>query len=261
MSSDEDAFLSVDTAEMDGLHDDIRHMIRWAANEQPRQRQVTLGPSELGHPCQRKLAYGLMAETAPHEARKNITSDPLPSIIGTATHSWLQDAAQRHNEMLGRIRWIAEQRVEVWPGRAGTCDLYDVDTASIVDWKVLGPTNFGKYTKHGPPMWYQKQIQLYGRGFELLGFPVRNVGICFLPRSGQLSRSFLYSEKYDPLVAQQVRERIDDITLLCVDLDLEHHPDRYPYIPKTPGDWCDFCPHWTPRPTNGFECSGPLPGI
>ncbi len=254
MTASADDFLDLESVDVEGQLQDLKAMIRWASSNAARSLQKALGPSEVGHPCDRKLAFGMMGEQG-----NESYSDPLPSIIGTATHAWLESAARKHNELLGRIRWIVEQRVEVRPGLQGTCDLYDCDTQSVIDWKVLGPTTFGKYTRPdpGPPIWYKRQCQLYGKGYRNLGFPVKMVGICFLPRSGQLSKSKLWLQPYDETVAQEVCDRLDRIALVCADLDVENHPERYALIPETSGDHCDFCKHWTPSPDGPLDCKGP----
>lgn len=123
---------AVERGPADEIAKALRDMIRHGSRVMPRSQQKALGPSEVGHPCPRKLAYGLMDE--PGEPG---FSDPLPSLIGTAFHSWLEWAAPQHNELLGRERWLPETKVTVREGLSGTCDLFDTDTGTVIDHKGL----------------------------------------------------------------------------------------------------------------------------
>ena len=116
------------TAPDDPLRSELISMILARDAATPRHLQKELGPSEVAHPCMKRMAFGLM-----DVARCNPPYDPLPSIIGTATHKWLDSAAQPANMVAGRQRWLTETRVNVTPGLAGSCDLYDTDTATVIE--------------------------------------------------------------------------------------------------------------------------------
>lgn len=109
---------------------EIRRVVNAAAAEAPRSLQRHLGPSEIGHLCDRQVA-GKLAGLP----RTNHVQDPWPSIVGTATHAWLAEAFSSENERLGRIRWVPEARVTPIDGHPGTADLYDADEAAVVDHK------------------------------------------------------------------------------------------------------------------------------
>lgn len=235
------------------LLDDLTSLIRYAAANAPRSQQRSLGPSEVGHPCARKLALGLM-----DEPRCNPDGDPLPSIVGTAVHAWLEAAASTDNERLGRERWITERRVTVREGLSGTCDLYDQDTATCIDWKCPGTSRMKHYVRHGPSQVYRVQAHLYGRGYRNAGLPVERVAVAFLPRGGQLRDAHLWTEPYDDALVDQILERIDLVQVAIADLDVEHDVERYLLIPKTPDGDCIFCPFFSPKPKNGRQCSGPM---
>ena len=126
----------------DPLRDDLIDMIRKKADSNPRHLQRELGPSEVGHPCARKLAFGMM-----QVPRSNPEWDCLPSAYGVAMHTWLEEAAIMANERLGYNRWITERKVEVRPDLWGTADLYDTETATVIDWKNLGYTSFDAHDR------------------------------------------------------------------------------------------------------------------
>jgi hypothetical protein len=92
------------------LSETIREIIYLKWRNAPRSLQVGLGPSEIGEPCARKLAQKIM-----HEPKTN-EGDPLPSVMGTAGHSWMEDALDLFNSHLGYQRFIPEGEVEIAPG-------------------------------------------------------------------------------------------------------------------------------------------------
>lgn len=216
----------------------------------PRHQQVELGPSEVGHPCMKRMAYGMM--DAP---KCNPPFDPLASIIGTATHTWLESAATHANEQLGRQRWLTETRVEVAPGLSGSCDLYDTDTATVIDWKVPGTLRFTKYKKNPGPV-YINQVFMYGLGFENAGYPVETVAIALVPRGKSLKSMHVWSQPYDREVALAALKRRTAVIEMLAEFDVENHPDRYAWFPTAQYD-CEFCPWWSPRPDDsGRQCGG-----
>ena len=197
----------------------------------------------------RRLAYAMTDEPT-----SNPPFDPLPSIIGTAVHGWLDSAARYANASLGRIRWMTETRVQVAEGLHGSCDLYDVDTGTVIDWKVVGTPRLRQYRKDPGPA-YKGQVFLYGRGFENAGLPVNKVAIAFVPRGATLHSLHVWSADYDPAIADWVLDRRNQVIALIDDLQVERHPDRYGWIPSTPHD-CAYCPWHSNRPTNPLQCSG-----
>lgn len=233
----------------DPLRTALVNMIRQKSAANPRHLQRELGPSEVGHPCMRKMAFGLM-----EIPRCNPEYDPLPSIYGVAMHTWLQEAAEYDNEQLGRRRWITETRVEVSPGLSGTADLYDCDTGTVIDWKNLGYTSFTAKVKHTGPT-YRHQVFLYGKGFARLGYPVKRVAVALLPRSGTLTKMHLDFHDYDEAVADAVLARRDLVIAMIDDFRLEVDPGRYQWFPISPYE-CVFCAWWSPNVRNSLQCNG-----
>lgn len=231
------------------LRQDLLTMIKDRDKATPRHLQVELGPSEVGHPCLRKLAYGLLAVP-----RANPYYDPLPSIIGTAVHTWLESAAAHANKTLGRQRWITEMKVNVAPGLSGSCDLYDVDTRTVIDWKVPGKNRFDMYRKDMSPV-FKAQVHMYGLGFERAGYPVKRVAVCLVPRGNGLNLTHLWMEDYDPAIAHAAVQRREQVLSLLSDWDVEHNPDRLEWFAKTEYD-CVFCGQWRPNPVGPMQCDG-----
>lgn len=247
--STESFFADTKTEQNDPLRTDLLKMIRQRDDATPRHRQKALGPSDVSHPCMRKMAFGMMGVEG-----TNPPYDPLPSIIGTAVHGWLESAARHDNEVLGRVRWLTETRVDVAPGLSGSCDLYDMDTGTVIDWKVVGTPRLRMYRKDPGPA-YKTQVFLYGRGFQNMGLPVNRVAIAFVPRGATLHSLHVWSDQYRPEVADWALARRETVMTLLDDLDPGARPEAYQWIPATQKD-CTFCPYHSPNPTSPTQCKG-----
>lgn len=119
----------------------LKEAVTRYAERLPRSVQRHLGPSELGHECDR-LLIGKMAGVP----RLNFMTDPWASIVGTAIHAFMEEAfnwdnADRGGQRGGHPRWRTEYRVTPDPGafrpHPGTADLYDFETLSLIDHKGI----------------------------------------------------------------------------------------------------------------------------
>src|SRR5690606_1382591 len=169
------------------------------------------GPSEIGTPCDRRLAHRLN-ETPP----VNTGDDKWRPTVGTAVHDWLE-AALRDDDPGGN-RWAPEHRVTVGTvGNTpitGRADLYDRITATVVDWKIVGPTTLRNVKANGPTPNYRTQGHVYGLGFANAGLPVDLIMIAFLPSNGTLRDSHFWWEPYDQTVAHQALTRANNTAAL-----------------------------------------------
>jgi hypothetical protein len=227
----------------------LRAVITDSINNHPRSLQERIGPSEVGHPCARRIGYKLLNQ--PERA-----SEPnWKATVGTAAHDWLEDVFNRHNiewEMGnegGQERWYTEHRVTVGQilGQDidGSCDLYDRVTATVIDWKTVGPSQLIKYKRMGPGDQYRAQAHLYGRGWVARGLPVDTVMIAFLPRNGELAETHIWHEQYDEQVALDALQRANGIALATQ--ALEHK--ALAQLP-TADAWCHLCPYFKAQSTN-----------
>ncbi|ASR84805.1 hypothetical protein SEA_HURRICANE_60 [Mycobacterium phage Hurricane] len=263
---------------------DLKGVFKRAWATHARSAQKALGPSEVGHPCARRLVTAML-----EMPRINPEGDPLPAWLGTAGHAkfedavlfdndrivdeWLRDREQRCTvlrEVTGADgvidpdaeptyvgRWFSERRVQVSGGLAGTCDLFDTWTGTVIDLKFPGATAFSTYKKHGPSPEYKVQAHCYGKGYRNAGFDVNRVAIWFIPRGGTLSSSFVWSEAYDEQIVADTLTKLNDIALVLNDLDIEEHPERLALVPKHPHN-CMFCPFFVtkPDPERPWACEG-----
>jgi hypothetical protein len=243
--------LSFEKPKQHALTQSITDLIMHKYHRAPRSLQQEIGPSEIGEDCLRKLAYNIM-----REPKLNDGGDPLPSIIGTASHLWMEDACNQWNAHIGRTRYIAEAAFPIVPGMPGHCDCYDVDTATVIDWKFPGVTKMTAYKKGGPSLQYRSQAHLYGKGWSQLGAPVKDVAIVFFPRGGMLSGMHIWSEPFDVAIADAALARYYGTTELALALDVEHFPENYMRIPATKGHACTYCNWFKPGDDTGTGCPG-----
>lgn len=262
--TDFDSVLDINGEPTARLLEDIKDFIVKAEAERPRSLQKTLGPSEAGHPCERQLAYKINnARSSSVEATGyNTHKDPMAAILGTAAHAWMEEAAKTANKRIGRVRWITEQRVVVRPASegveelAGSCDLYDVDTKTCIDWKFPGATAYSGYAKTGPSEQYKGQAHLYGQGYLNLGLPVESVAIMFISRTGSLRQTHLWREPYDQGLVNNILKRLDHVEELLDRYKIATDPSGLLRISIAPGGYCRYCPWFSPKPQGAFQCQG-----
>jgi len=237
---------------------ELIEVVRWFDANSPRSLQTTIGPSEIGVACLRRLAY----RTANTPA-VNTGSDPWFAIIGTAVHDWLAGALDAYQTVvLGRTgtnrRWLIEQNVSLpSPGGdvLGHCDLYDVDAHRVTDHKIVGAASLKKYRDTGPSAQYRTQVHLYAYGLVQAGHRVAEVSIAYYPRSSWLSDLHVWAEPYDEQVAVDALTRLASVAQLAAALPMH----LIPAAPDPVG--CTWCDWYRPgRPADGTGCPGPLKG-
>lgn len=234
---------------------ELRRVVVEQAERAPRSLQAHLGPSELGSICDRQVA-GKMARLP----TTNHVADPWPSVVGTAVHAWLANAHDADNIRYDQLRWVTEQRVIPHPLHPGTADLFDANTCSVVDWKILGESSLAKVrSPQGPPRHYVVQLLLYARGYRLLGLPVHRVVLAAYPRtSSSLSGLYVWERPHTPedddLLEEVFRQteyrRQWAIALLTGTAGLRD-------VPAQPDDdTCYFCPFFRPQSAHDPSIAG-----
>ena len=235
------------TAELDALMaphlalaDDLADGIAYGMANHPRSLQQRIGPSELGMPCEHCLTAKLAgwAETREDGAW-------LPTV-GTAVHAWLAE------QFSGTPRWLVETRVDVGELNGvpitGSADLFDLTTATVVDWKVVGITTKREVQAKGPSEQYRTQAHLYGRGFVRAGHRVERVAIAYLNRNMVVPGLYLWTEPYDESVATAALDRATAIlrtldALHAADADVDAYVSA---LPRAVG--CYSCPRYPDAP-------------
>lgn len=233
-------------------------IIEQRINSHPRSQQKAIGPSEIGHPCTRWLAYKL-AEVP----EVNPRSSGWRPTVGTAVHSWLARTFKVENERILKILdtgepvWIVEEKVacgaieapggyDIW----GSCDLYFAPFFIAVDWKIVSKSTLDEVRRRvkkdlPPDPKYRKQVQGYGRGWKRYGMPIKEVAIFYLPASGELSDGVWWSEPFDENVTITALQRVSGVQQLVHTLG----PRAAELLPTT-DYYCHRCEWFSPGSTD-----------
>jgi len=223
------------------IKDNMIQMIQWAERESPRSKQQQIGPSEIGDPCDRRIAYRIAGVP-----EVNTSFDPWAAIVGTAIHSWLDDAVTAWTKAHGSKDWITETPVTLSEFVKGRSDLYWLGTDCVIDHKGAGPDVMRKLRKDGPGPGYVVQVQCYGYGYEMLGYPVKKVALAFYPRAGWLRDMYVWTADYDRSVAVGALNRLSRIATELIDRDVLNQSHRWEDVVPTPSNSCGFCPWYVP---------------
>ena len=170
-----------------------------------RSAQRTLGPSEIGTPCDRQLAMKLLGITPTNP------QEGWAPFVGTAVHRELADMFEWANGS-GSGRYQVEIPVHFGSSLVpcGTLDLYDGVLYMVDDHKLMGRYSLDKLIQKGPSDTYRIQVQTYGLGAEQAGFKVREVAIIGWPRQeSNLDKLYVHVEKYDKKVALDAIARVE----------------------------------------------------
>lgn len=216
-------------------------VIKDGITRHPRSLQKRIGPSEIGKPCDRWILHKLNGDGEPDRG------PAWKPAVGTAVHDQLErwfDAANRGGGDVDRTEWVTEWEVVV--GRiggqdiAGHSDLYHVPTGTVIDHKIVGPKQLSKYRLHGPSQQYRVQAHLYGRGFTADGGwgPCRTVAIAFLPRDGELSGAYFWSEPHDPHLAAEAMNRANRLWTMLQVVGIDA---ALAASPLCDDEWCTWC--------------------
>jgi hypothetical protein len=213
-----------------------------ASNGSERSLQKAIGPSEIGHPCSRNVAFKVAGV-----AKQPSTLDPLPSVLGVAFHAWME-------RNLPRDEWIPESKVYVTGALYGHCDAYHIPTRTVVDWKLLGRTIHTEWTQGHVSDKYRVQAHSYGQGFVNAGYPVDRIAVAVFCRAKTLQDLYVWSEEYDPAAAQRALTRLQ-IIRDYVTATGASDTNRAPLmaVPATVGGECYFCSY------KGSETAGMCP--
>lgn len=199
-----------------------------------RSAQVTLGPSEIGTPCDRRLAMSLMGIPA-----VNPGGDGWAAFVGTCGHVGMGEIYTFADAGTGR--YAVEMRVNLGNPLVpkGTTDLLDRRDATIVDWKFMGKYSLDKFRLNGPSDTHRIQVHTYGYGAERGGEKVKNVAVVGLPRAGgSLDEMHVWTEKYDKKIALAALDRVEKIAQhVTVGQDGTQEAKAF-----ATGDDCRYCP-------------------
>lgn len=239
----------------------LKEMFHQFSNRQERSQQTTLGPSEIGSPCDRRLAMSLM-----RMPRVNPGGDGWASFVGTCVHAGLAEMFVWADADSGRY---AVETPLTFPSEhvpRGTGDLLDRTLLMFADHKAMGRWSRDKLKSKGPSPVYRVQVHTYAYGARQRGEEVDYVAIIGWPRDeATLDDLYVWTEPYDPKIAIVALARVDAIAEKVKRLSEPMHPD---------GEWsagqpwevakefdvaddCRFCPFHLPNARSLKEgCNG-----
>lgn len=219
------------------IKEDIIEVVRWANANSHRSQQVELGCSEVGNPCDRRIAYRI-AGVQP----TGYSNDPWPAVVGTSIHSWMESAVNSFQQAHNLSHWVTEMEVFPNPLVKGHTDLYDAKRQLVLDWKFPSADNLRKMREEIPAQ-YQTQVMLYGLGHLQAGRPVQRVGVVALGRQGWLKDMHVWTTEFDVAQAQAALARVWRIggQLLSSDVD---DPAVWQSIAFEASRLCTWCPFY-----------------
>lgn len=249
---------------------ELREVVVRYADRLPRNLQRHLGPSELGHLCDRQLVGKMAGVSLRTDGRAaNQMHDPWASIVGTAIHAFLEEAFTWESTRLieetrnlagaglgdfnGNPRWFTEKRVTPDPGspfpHPGTADLYDASTRTLNDHKCQSEYVRAKLRNDGPPHHYFMQMLLYAVGYMHEGYQVDRVALVSWPRTqSSLDDMYVWEHVVTPADIELVVDLIEktevreELAKIVVEGGLTLFD-----IPATPSDSdCQYCPFFRP---------------
>ena len=164
-----------------------------------RSKQVALGASSVGG-CRRQAWHILQQTPATNHDTEN-----LAAIIGTAIHGAIFEA-MKAADIFGDD-FILEEKFED-EYFVGNCDFYSRKDQAVFDWKSV---TLAKLAKGGLPTKQQKmQVNIYA-SLIAQQYPVKTVGLVFIPRDGKMSDIKVWQADYDPKLVEEARAWVADV--------------------------------------------------
>lgn len=170
-----------------------------------RSAQTTLGPSEIGSPCDRQIAMKLLGVPAVNP------QESWAPFVGTAVHASLAEMFEWANGA-NSGRFAVEMPLTFGSATVprGTGDLLDRVLFMFLDHKLMGKYSLKKLIEQGPSETYRVQLHTYGYGAELAGEKVKEIALVGWPREeSSLANLYVHVEPYDRQVALDAIARVE----------------------------------------------------
>ncbi|MFE6222928.1 hypothetical protein [Streptomyces sp. NPDC057854] len=176
-------------------------------SEDNRSAQTTMGPSEMGTPCDRRLALSLMRMPP-----VNPGGDGWAAFVGTCIHAGLEQMFMWADHGTGRFACETRLAFDSRYVPKGTADLIDRTLFMLDDHKCQGRWSRNKLKSQGPSQTYRVQAHVYAYGARQRGERIEHVAIISWPRDeATLDDLYVWTEPYNPAIAQKAFERVHRI--------------------------------------------------
>jgi hypothetical protein len=216
------------------------HMVA-ASLSHARSVQRELGPSDLGHPCDRKLVYALRG-TPPVNL-----PDPMKTTEGHGIHYYMAE----YFRTLPGGRYLVEFPV-TYRGVRGSIDLFDRYKKRIIDWKSTQRSDLvRRYRREGLPQGYLTQISIYVEGLRAAGEDVQDCALVFIPRGAKdMADVSAFVVQPDSERANTALDRYENLSLVA------RGEAEAAAIHDDVGHLCPYCPWYRPGfPTTESGCA------
>lgn len=228
----------------DELKSQLMKIINWADRNSPRSQQLAIGPSEIGHECDQRVARILAGMP-----QINDRFDPWAGIVGTSIHTWMQDAVNRYLDdgYTDIADWLTEMRVYADDLISGSSDLYA--NGDVIDYKTADRDKIKQMRLKGVemiPVHYRVQGHIYGLGQEKAGRPVRDIVLVFMARNGLIKDMYIWREPYDVDIALAALDRMYRLADELIAADLPES-EKWNVIEMQPDNGCWYCPFYVDR--------------
>lgn len=207
-----------------------------------RNAQKTLGPSEIGTPCDRRLVMHLLGCDP-----VNPGTDNWASFVGTCIHVGLGEMFNWANANTGRYAVEMPLNLPSVQVPKGTGDLLDRVLCMFIDHKAMGSWSLNKLMSEGPNPTYRVQLHTYGMGAEDLGEQIEHVALIAWPRERSTLRNlYVWTEPYDRRIAEEALKRVDDLQHIANKVSPGWSPLDIAASFDIADD-CKFCPYHMPN--------------
>jgi len=207
--------------------------LKEADSNRGRSQQTALGASSVGG-CKRQ-AWHIIQGTP----KTNFETENLAAIIGTAIHGAIYEAMKSY-DIFGDDFILEETFQDQY--FLGNCDFYSRKSETVYDWKSV---TLKKLEKGGLPTKQQKmQVNIYA-SLIAQQYPVKRVGLVFIPRDGKMSDIVKWEDDYNPKLVEEAREWVADV----------QSRTEAPAPEKSANFFCrEYCSFWDP--TGEIGCTG-----
>ena len=232
--------------DIDRLAYEVRKTLNDASANSPRSKQRSIGPSEVGGDCERKIGYRLLGVDSVNEP------DTWLAQIGTAVHAHLASIYEEANKAYDNKRYLIEHRIQVTDELGGSCDLVDLENKVVIDWKVVGDSSLKRYKKDGVGNQYRTQAHLYAYGLLREGRDIEDVAIVFLPRGGSLRGMYVWTEPFDLNIAAEGVAKLQAAKSVVAAGGIQSLK-----LLRSSASFCHYCPFYLPASTDlSVGCPG-----
>ncbi|MER5252935.1 hypothetical protein [Streptomyces sp. NPDC002855] len=214
-------------------------------NRMERNAQTTLGPSEIGTPCDRRLVMHLLGVDP-----VNPGGDNWASFRGTCTHVGLAEMFDWANANTGRF---ATEIPLTFPSvlvPKGTGDLLDRVLLLFVDHKTMGSFSLTKLKTEGLTPTQRVQLNMYAYGATLRGEVVERIAVLGWPiQNSTLQALWAVDELYDEQIALDALARVERLGDEITDQTATHgyEPLQIAGSFSVDASDCKFCPYYMPN--------------